>query len=481
MTSSFSFRDPDGFLMESEGSLLRIVRGEKAAHIMRFLEMPAARRLMESGRLVKTSRIEDEHERGILEGISFASVYYEQGSSVVLEHERIPFVSYPVEWPAEMLHEAALLTLDLAELFLEDNFSLKDATPYNVLFRGPNPVFVDVLSFEERNPLDPIWRPYGQFMRNFALPLLADRKFGLSPNRTLSGKRDGLTPEELYRLTNPVRRLFPPFLGLASVPVWLANSKKAHDVESYEPKRVGEEGKARFILFSHFAHLKRRLVRLEPRRDRSSFWAGYEEDNSYNDEDTATKESFVRETFISRGTQRVLDIGCNMGRYSRAAALTGASVVAMDTDPVVVGRLWRKAREEGLDILPLVIDFADPTPSTGWQNKERRSFLDRCAGSFDAVMMLAVLHHLLVGGQIPLDTILDVAADIAGDLLVIEYIPPEDPMFRRLTRGRDGLYSWLTEELFERTCRRHFEIRASLGFKGNGRRIYAMHKRVSNV
>jgi SAM-dependent methyltransferase len=481
MASSFSFRDPDGFLMESEDSLLRVVRGEKAAHVMRFLEMPAARRLMESDRLVKTSRTGDEYERGILEGISFASAHYEQGSSIVLEHERIHFPSYPFEWPAEMLHEAAILTLDLAEFFLEDSFSLKDATPYNILFRGPEAVFVDVLSFEERDPLDPIWRPYGQFMRNFMLPLLTDRKFGLPPNRTLSGKRDGLTPEELYRLTNPARRLFPPFLGLVSVPVWLAGSKKAHDVKSYEPKRVGDESKARFILSSHFAHLRRRLVRLEPRRDRPSFWAGYEEDNSYNDEDTAAKESFVSETFISRGTQRVLDIGCNTGRYSRAAALTGASVVAVDTDPVVVGRLWRKAREEGLDILPLVIDFADPTPSTGWQNKERRSFLDRCAGSFDAVMMLAVLHHLLAVGQIPLDTILDVVAGMTGNLLVIEYVPPEDPMFRRLMRGRDGLYSWLTEELFERTCIRNFEISASLGFKGNGRRIYAMRKRVPNA
>jgi hypothetical protein len=30
---------------------------------------------------------------------------------------------------------------------LREGFGLKDATPYNVLFRGAQPVFVDLLSF----------------------------------------------------------------------------------------------------------------------------------------------------------------------------------------------------------------------------------------------------------------------------------------------------------------------------------------------
>ena len=99
-----------------------------------------------------------------------------------------------------MLHAAASLTLDLAEAALEEGFGLKDATPYNVLFRGAQPVFVDVLSFERRDPAGSNLAGYGQFVRTFLLPLAAHRYFGLPVDRILSGQRDGIEPETIYRV-----------------------------------------------------------------------------------------------------------------------------------------------------------------------------------------------------------------------------------------------------------------------------------------
>ena len=84
-----------------------------------------------------------------------------------------------------MLHAAGRLTLDLAQNCLKEGYSLKDASPYNVLFRSGMPVFLDLLSFELRNPCDPIWNPYAQFCRNFLLPLLAHKTSGRSPLRYL--------------------------------------------------------------------------------------------------------------------------------------------------------------------------------------------------------------------------------------------------------------------------------------------------------
>ena len=79
----------------------------------------------------------------------------------------------------------------------DDGIGLKDATPYNILFRGPDPVFIDVLSFERRNPGDPTWLPYAQFVRTFLLPLLANKYFGLGLDQILTTRRDGLEPEEV--------------------------------------------------------------------------------------------------------------------------------------------------------------------------------------------------------------------------------------------------------------------------------------------
>jgi SAM-dependent methyltransferase len=148
--------------------------------------------------------------------------------------------------------------------------------------------------------------------------------------------------------------------------------------------------------------------------------------------------------------EAVLDVGCNEGHFSRIAAESGARVVAIDYDPAVAGRVWRCARAEKLDILPLVVDLTRPTPGIGWRNQECASFLDRARGHFDLVMMLAVIHHMTVTERIPLAATLELAASMTRTHALIEFVGPEDPMFRRLVRGRDLLYRHLTVDEFER-------------------------------
>ena len=110
----------------------------------------------------------------------------------------------------------------------------------------------------------------------------------------------------------------------------------------------------------------------------------------------------------------------------------------MDLDAACVGAIWRRAREQKLNILPLVVNLARPSPALGWRNAECPSFLDRAAGAFDGVLMLALIHHLLVTERIPFEEILRLAYELTNQLLVIEFIEPQDAMFRRLTRGREA-------------------------------------------
>jgi len=163
-----------------------------------------------------------------------------------------------------MLHAAAELTLDMAEGLQSEGFGLKDATPYNVLFRGPKPVFVDLLSFEKRNRNDPTWLPYAQFVRTFLLPLQASRFLGIRLDQLLMVRRDGLEPEELYRWLSPLRRLLPPSLTLATLPTWLAASRRPGDTSIYQNKLRKNPDQAAFILKSLSEDFAAGLARSRP-------------------------------------------------------------------------------------------------------------------------------------------------------------------------------------------------------------------------
>ena len=90
--------------------------------------------------------------------------------------------------------------------------------------------------------------------------------------------------------------------------------------------------------------------------------------------------------------------------------------------------------------------------------------------------MLAVMHHLLVTERIPLLEILDLAADLTTKLLLIEFVGPQDEMFRRLCRGREHLHADLNGPVFEAACRRRFEIVRREQLAGSHRSLYLLRK-----
>jgi SAM-dependent methyltransferase len=355
-----------------------------------------------------------------------------------------------------MLAAAGFLTLDLADQILAHGWRLKDATPYNVLFRGPSPVFVDVLSFERRDPQESIWPAYAQFVRTFLLPLLAERDSPSSLAEIWLANRDGLKPEQVYRGLSWRRRLTHPGLALASIPQWFSH-KAESDANLYRPRLTDPE-KATFTLETMFGALRRTLTRLSS-TNRDTNWTAYlDTQTHYTPAEFAAKESFVGAVLREFAPRRVLDIGANTGHFSELAARSGASVVAIDSDASAAGRIWRRASEKKLDILPMVVDLCRPTPALGWRNRESRSFLERAQGGFEMLLMLAVVHHMLVSERIPLEQILSLAASLTTDLLLMEFVEPGDPMFRRLARGRDALYTHLTASYFEKACAPWFQI-----------------------
>lgn len=394
--------------------------------------------------------------------------------ALVLEHQPISFPSYPYEWSPGMLAAAGELTLDLAEQALSGGYYLKDATPYNILFEDARPVFVDLLSFDERDPTDALWRPYAQFVRTFVYPLLLNRYFGLRLDETLTTHRDGLEPERVWDLCPRWRLALPPFLGAVTLPALLDGGDHGTR-RGYQARRARNAEEAGYIL-SRLFRRARKLLAVGPPCRRTAIGRYMDDVCRYSPEEIALKEGAVREAFAAFRPRTALDVGCNAGHFSNIAADAGARVIAIDKDAGVADELWREASARRRPILPLVIDFGRPSAAQGWENGECLSFLERATGAFDCVMMLALVHHLIVNERAPLGRIFSLAAKLTRDLALLEYVDPADEQFQRIARGRESLHADLTQFSFEKAAAERFEIAASVTITPT-RRIYTLQKK----
>ena len=171
----------------------------------------------------------------------------------------------------------------------------------------------------------------------------------------------------------------------------------------------------------------------------------------------------------------MIDLGCNTGQYSRLAADCGAHVVAVDQSHDAIERLYRQLREKPAPITPMVMDLTSPSPGLGFRNRERPGFFRRVRG--DCVLALALVHHLLVDGNLSLCAIRDQLADLTQRDLVVEYVPPDDPMFRRLVAARRQCFEQLTPEGFREVFQRRFELLGEEVLPSSARSLLFLRKR----
>jgi SAM-dependent methyltransferase len=452
-----TFRDPAGSVEIRPDGAYRSIRSPFDTEILDFLALPMASELVAEGRLVASEILTKDSD----------------AETLVLRHPRVSFQSYPWEWPPALWLAAAELTLNLCSDLVKQGWLLKDATPLNVLFQGMEPIFVDVLSIERATPGQPIWIPYGQFVRTFLLPMLAHSQLGWPLQVSLT-RRDGYEPEEIFAALSWPARLRQPARSAVTLPSLLAG--KAKGSSNLANRTVKDPDLAKHIILKTLKTLLLRMREVTPAH-RSSNWTHYAETAThYSEDDHSRKRAFVTAALAASKPSRVLDVGCNTGVYSVLAADAGAEVVSIDTDLQTVDRLCATLKGSGKNILPLCVDLAYPTPATGWENSETASFLSRCSGHFDTVLMLAVIHHLLLHSQVPMDRIAMLCSNLTTENLILEWVPPTDVKFRELLRGRDDIYEHITEALFREAFTRHFTV-VSESTLSNGRILVHFKRR----
>ncbi len=451
-----SFRDPRSRVFVDGADVWRGLSAEGLADFEAFAATPTFAAATQAGDLVGTEVVEP------------GATPLRDDWPGVLRHERIPVVTYPYEWSFSMLRDAARLQLDLAQRALADGILMKDASSYNVQFRGARAVFIDVGSFEVLQPGEP-WAGYRQFCELYLNPLYLQAIAGIPFQPLLRSSVSGISPTVAAAAIGGRKRLRRDLF----THVRLHARAEARYADADRDVR-GEMRRAGFgprIIAAQIANLARAVERTEWKLAEST-WSTYSTRGHYTDRDLDAKADFVARATSQTGAQTVLDLGANDGRFSRVALDAGASLaVAVDGDHLVVDHLYRELRATGEHrVLPLVIDLADPSPSTGWRSRERPGFVERVRP--DLTLCLAVVHHLALTNTVPFDEIVAFLREL-GAPLVVEMPHRDDPMAARLLgRKRDGLFDHYDVPHWEAALEQRFEVLEQTTLPSGHRTMY---------
>jgi len=442
-----SYRDPSGFLFRRGGALYRHVAPAYAADYDRLMRSGLYDELADAGLLVA-------HEEVAVEGHGVAHR--------VLRPTPVELVTYPYEWAFSALRDAALLTLEVARRSLARGLTLKDASAFNVQFRGCIPVFIDTLSFEGWREGEP-WVAYRQFCEHFLAPLALASRLDVRVLGLGRAHLDGIPLDLASRL---LPRSTCLRLGLLTH-LHLHARAQAYYADRPGPRR--RVAVSRTSLLALLDSLRRTVRKLAPRPARSE-WADYERTHAYADETLKAKEATVSAWLERLRPRQVWDLGANVGRFGRIAASRGAYAVCFDADPAVVEAAYRAGRAESRrDLLPLLLDLANPSPGLGWAGRERDSLEAR--GPTDALLALALVHHLAIGHNVPLAHLSRWMARLSA-AAIVEFVPKDDPQTRRLLRSRRDVFPDYTGEAFEAAFGRVFRLEARQPLAASGRVLY---------
>lgn len=452
-----SFRDRSARVFEQAGEIYRALDADAAAvweHIHRapfFLELSRQRKL------IPTNEVSAE----VRPRLSLAA-----DVAMVLQHERVPFITYPYEWSFGMLKDAALLQLEVLAAALRDGVTMKDATPYNVQFVGRQPTFIDLGSFQHLEPGEP-WAAYQQFCELFLYPLMLQAYCGIDFQSVLRGELEGLRVEEFAKWFS-----FRDWFRSGVFSRVILQAALAGMAKSQTKSTLGELKKTGFpveLIQKNIAGLER-LIRKLKWQPRHSAWGDYDDTSAMVARDSDEKTQFVREVAQTRRWELVWDLGCNRGRYSLIAAESAGYVLAMDFDHLCVESLYQQLKQRGpQNVLPLRINLANSSPAIGWRGRERLRLEDR--GRPELVLCLGLIHHLVIAANIPMEEVIDWLASFAATL-VIEFPTKRDPMVQALLRNKRDQYADYDQANFERLVSSRFTIAKRVQLPSGERFIY---------
>jgi hypothetical protein len=436
-----------------DGTIYRQVNESYHAHYARLIHSGLYMRLVKSGMLIEHAEVD-------------AGLAQTPEAYVIIRPELVRFVSYPYEWCFGQLQAAALTTLAVQRMAMDYGMSLKDGSAYNIQFLRGNPCLIDTLSFETYREGEP-WTPYRQFCQHFLVPLAlmvyADVRLGQLSRVHLDG-----IPLDLGSRLLPLASYLN--LGiLLHLHLHAGGQKRLARAAPSSRQRT----MTRHALLGLLDSLEATVRQLHW-KPHATAWGDYTPEASYGAGGVEHKAALIAEFLDQTAPQTVWDLGANAGQFSRLASRLGAFTLAFDCDAEAVEINYRQCvQDRETNLLPLVMDLTNPSPAIGWENCEREAWLER--GPADVVMALALVHHLAISNNVPLEGLARLFARL-GRWLIVEFVPKGDLRTQELLARRDDMFANYTREGFESAFKAQFWIRRAEVMQGSARVLFLMER-----
>ncbi len=445
-----SFRDRSGFLFYYENEIYRIINFSYKKQYEKFMNSELYRKLEEKNLIITHSEIEN---------LDIDCDYYK-----IIKPEKIPFISYPYEWSFSQLKDAALLTLRIQKAAMKYGMTLKDGSAFNIQFHKGHPIFIDTLSFEIYEE-GQIWKPYKQFCQHFLAPLALISKKDVRLNLLSKTFIDGI-PIDLAAKLLP-KTTFGNFGLMAHIH---AHAKSQKHYENKDAK-IKQKTLSKRSFEGLIESLKSSIEKMTWNEDNTE-WGDYYSDTNYTEKSFEEKKQFISLAIDQVKPKLVWDMGANTGVFSRLASTKGINTISYDIDPLAVEKNYLSSSQNSeQNILPLILDLTNPSSGIGWNHDERMSIIQR--GPADMVFALALVHHLAISNNVPLNKLAEFFSQISK-FLIIEFVPKSDSQVKRLLLTRDDIFENYDKKFFEIEFSKFFKIINSKKILDSERTIYIM-------
>lgn len=448
-----SFRDPAGAVFFAEGAVYRSVSEEAKTEVNKLLEAPFFQALMQKGNIVQSQLIKNT---------------FNVPGEMILHHEHIPFISYPFEWSFGMLKEAALLTLKLLTLAIQNGFILKDGTAWNLTYFQGKMVFFDVLSFETYIE-GQAWDGYQQFCHEFLYPLLLKAHKNIHFQDYFKGTLRGVDVQlmdKIFGLKDIFKTGVFKYVILNAI---LTGSKKVNASTINRKYKL-----SKMALLGLVMDLSKIVQQLECATDHS-VWIDYATNNTYKNQDESDKIAFVQRflSVLPEGS-KVVDLGCNTGKYAFMAS-ERHQVIACDLDADCIEAIYQKAAQtKNTAITPVVLNLMNPSANVGWGLVERKSIYERL--KVNGFLSLALIHHICIANNVPLTHFVQFLAQL-GSCGVLEWVEKSDPMVQFLLRNRKDIFNHYDWDNFAACVTQYFNIKEVITVNEGMRKLCWLEKK----